>query len=326
MITSNQETHLLASFNRRKGNKTMCIAIYKPMGVKTPSNDIFQRCFEKNSDGAGYMYSHNGKVHIEKGLMTFDDFKKSVENTFKKLGGKKACKKIPMVFHFRITTQGGVQKELTHPFAFSNNYEDMRKTSLDVDCGVAHNGIISATSSNANDHNDTMEFIKDIAYPLMNSHDKTLDVHNLIEKFLHGNRVIFLHGNGSVEMFGDWTEDKGVFYSNDGYKESSFKLFSSYGGYYSHLYGVNANKVDRKKIITKKEDLRVFSPWQKEDMLQWGESWCEECGGDLDINYDDVLDCWVATCRYCGERYYVDDETFEEIFGYADDEDYYYAH
>lgn len=287
----------------------MCIAVYKPTGAKVPTNETLKTCFTGNPDGAGYMYASNGKVHIEKGLMTFDDFKKSFDRTIRKLGGRKAARKIPMVLHFRISTQGGVQPELTHPFAFGNNYDDMKKLSCDVDCAVAHNGIISATSSGAKDHNDTMEFIKDIAYPLMNSHDKSLDVHGLIDKFLNGNRVIFLRGNGTVDMYGDWVEDKGVFYSNQNYKQvktllKSWEDYSDY--YYDRYYGAVK---DNSKAKTKQ-----LTHFQRKDLREIGETWCDHCGNDLYIEYDPVDDKYYAYCDYCGQRYEVDEETADAYF------------
>jgi hypothetical protein len=48
----------------------MCIAVYKRVGVKMPSDKILETCFENNSDGAGYMFAHGGKVNIKKGFMT----------------------------------------------------------------------------------------------------------------------------------------------------------------------------------------------------------------------------------------------------------------
>jgi len=290
-----------------------------------PTYKTFETSFDNNPDGAGYMFAKNGKVHIEKGLMTFTDFKKSLSKTIKSLGGKKSASKIPMVFHFRITTQGGVKPELTHPFAFSNNYDDMKKLSCDVDIAIAHNGIISATSSNADDHNDTMEFIKDIAYPLMNSHDKSLDVHYLLDKFLHGNKVVFLHGNGKVDMYGDWKENKGVFYSNETYKEKTFKTWSSYSSYYNDLYGYGYgryyqdSKEDKEKT-NKREigKLAIMSMWQEDDLIANGDTWCDECGSEVYVDYDDELGCWVGTCMSCGKQYYIDDDVIDRVYGAED--------
>ena len=44
-----------------------------------PSKKIFSNCFSNNDDGAGFMFPLNGKVHIEKGFMSFTAFKKGLK-------------------------------------------------------------------------------------------------------------------------------------------------------------------------------------------------------------------------------------------------------
>lgn len=279
------------------------------MGKNVPNNKTFETCFNGNKDGAGYMYSYKGKVHIEKGLMTFDDFKKSLSKTYSKIGGKKCAKKIAFVYHFRITTQGGVQPELTHPFSLSEDYADMRKLSNVCDFGVAHNGIITATSDySAKDHNDTMTFIKEIAYPLLTK-NKTIDkncIHNILEKFLHGNRVVILDGNGNAEMFGDWIEDNGVYYSNSGYKPYDFKRFDYYSKWWE-----NFGTAKRFNLSAR----------QKSDIKLYRETFCDDCAGDLMLDYDVTEDRYILICTNCGQEYYIDDDLAEIIL----DDDYCYG-
>ena len=53
----------------------MCIIVYKPTGIESPSWATLHQCFDYNSDGAGFMYAENGKVYIQKGYMTWNSFK-----------------------------------------------------------------------------------------------------------------------------------------------------------------------------------------------------------------------------------------------------------
>ena len=63
----------------------MCIAVYKPIGQKMPSKKIFSNCFSSNDDGAGFMFPYNGKVHYEKGFMSYKSFKTGLKNAIKKI-------------------------------------------------------------------------------------------------------------------------------------------------------------------------------------------------------------------------------------------------
>ena len=62
----------------------MCIIVAKKKEVDLPSIDTLETCFDHNSDGAGLMYVDNGKVVIDKGYMTFKDFKRHYEKLCKK--------------------------------------------------------------------------------------------------------------------------------------------------------------------------------------------------------------------------------------------------
>lgn len=306
----------------------MCIAIYKPAGKKMPAKSNFKNCFSNNGDGAGYMYSYNGKVYIEKGLMTLSDFKKSLKNTFKSLKIKDNGESLHMVFHFRISTQGGVQPELTHPFPLSNDYDDMKKLSNVCDIGIAHNGIIDfASSYSVKDHNDTMEFIKEIAYPQIGGNTmyfKNQDTMSLFKYLLKNNKIVILNGDGHAELIGDWVEDNGVFYSNTTYKQekTSFKVFKTYGdycSYYGSYYGYEKPKqLSKSQLADIKTSKTIF---------------CDFCGEECVIQYDDDLQCYIAICLGCGQTYELDEKTAEFALQnglcdypyYDDDEHEYYS-
>lgn len=145
----------------------MCVIVYKPAASKMPSLDDLRKCFEANPDGAGLMWpGDDGYVHIRKGLMTWDAFESAVLS--RDFAGK------PVVFHFRISTQGGIQPGLTHPFPVCGSYEAMRSLCVKSRMGLAHNGIIGLTSDGSKDHNDTMRFVKDFAEALKSKESRRI--------------------------------------------------------------------------------------------------------------------------------------------------------
>ena len=94
----------------------MCIIAIKKKNKELPDEEIFQTMFKNNSDGAGFMYNHNGKVIIQKGYMTYEEFKEALN----KLCTKVDAYTTAIVFHFRIATHGSVSPALCHPFPLSH--------------------------------------------------------------------------------------------------------------------------------------------------------------------------------------------------------------
>ena len=130
----------------------MCIIVYKPVGVSNPSWRTLKNCFENNPNGCGFMYAEDGEVHIRKGFMSWRGFK----TAFKPFKNRVD---IPIVTHFRITTNGATSPQNTHPFPLSDSVGELRALNFDCNVGIAHNGIISLTSY-ADKLSDTMEFIR----------------------------------------------------------------------------------------------------------------------------------------------------------------------
>lgn len=88
----------------------MCIIVVKQAGIAAPSDEMFENMWNHNPYGAGFMYTANGGVCIEKGFMEYKDFYKA----YKRVEGKIDTVQTPMIFHFRITTHGGTSPENTH--------------------------------------------------------------------------------------------------------------------------------------------------------------------------------------------------------------------
>ena len=211
----------------------MCIIAVKPAGVAVPSVEILTRLFNKNPDGAGIALATDKGVKIDKGIMTLNDFLTK-------------AKKIPTdsaaIIHCRISTSGGICRELTHPFILSGDINRMRKTqALTQREVVAHNGVFGEFGSKEA-NNDTTQFIINYLKPLKDlaeSAGETVQAERLkpiINKLVSGSRLVILDKTGRFTLYGNgWEENNGVYYSNTGYKEYNYYSTTSTatGSYYS---------------------------------------------------------------------------------------------
>lgn len=191
----------------------MCIIAYKPAGTDFPDIDIMRNCFNANSDGAGIMFPKNGKVKYFKGIMTLGNFEKIYEKISTTLD-----KKIPMVFHFRISTHGKRKSpEHCHPFPIVDDYTNMEKLEGMADGCLMHNGILSKFGNDK--FSDTMEFVKKVLSPFaLSDIMKNETVHALIKNFQESSKFVIMDGSGNVKTFGDFILDNGIYYSNSTYK------------------------------------------------------------------------------------------------------------
>lgn len=210
----------------------MCIIAVKPQGVALPSVEILKRMYNKNPDGAGVAYAINGIITINKGYMNINEYIKAVQ-------------KIPInataIIHTRISTSGGIDKELTHPYKLTNDYKELRQTHAKMADGyaVAHNGIFGefGTMQGAN---DTMQFIVNYLHPLKELKDKTggavidNDIKPIINKLVSGSRLVIMDVDGNYMLYGNyWHEQDGIYYSNEGYKQRLDYSTSYYSSKYN---------------------------------------------------------------------------------------------
>ncbi len=213
----------------------MCVIVAKKAGVEFPNNEILENCFRYNSDGAGIMFADNGEVQAIKGLQTEKAFFSIYEKIKRKYG-----KETAFCFHFRIGTHGEKKSpHFTHPFPLSNSPAELKALKFSGNMGIMHNGIIYNYSRNTNSGlSDTMEFIADIAYPLLKKNSDALAEPNLsvFSNILDGSRLCVMHGNGKIQLIGNYVEDNGIYYSNNSYKKqeiSSSYYSGKFNGYYS---------------------------------------------------------------------------------------------
>ena len=200
----------------------MCVICCKPAGIEMPTQTYIDNMWNRNSDGAGLMYAVDGKVHIEKGFMDYEDFKDKLEE----LALKYDLTKLPLVMHFRITTHGGTKPENCHPFPISDSTGILSKLRQTTDIGVAHNGIIDITPRKG--ISDTMEYIISQLAPLKKAVPKFYENKFLIQMISNAidSKMAFLTGKGDIYTIGNFEEDNGIMYSN-----TSYKYGWSYGNY-----------------------------------------------------------------------------------------------
>lgn len=165
--------------------------------------------FQNNPHGAGYMTARHGMVTISKGYMDFDEFLNAVRK-------EHFTAQDSVVYHFRISTQAGINPEMTHPFPLSNRLGRMMK--LDTTCriGVAHNGIIQLTSDPDNHrYSDTALFITQYLTMLIKRREDLRDQRILDTIWrLAQSKFAILDGGGYIATVGQFLNRDGLLFSN----------------------------------------------------------------------------------------------------------------
>lgn len=191
----------------------MCVILVKEKGIELPTKKVLKCCWERNPDGAGFMFNDYGKVVIMKGFMTFEEFylRLQTANEFYHLKEK------GLVIHFRIATSGLKDKGNCHPYPISNDNLDLRKSFITTELGIAHNGIIRSYNGKNNILNDTQLFIKNDLFEL-NSLDKkfykNVIFQSMIERLIDGSRLVFLNKKGEIIKLGNWFHNGNYYFSN----------------------------------------------------------------------------------------------------------------
>lgn len=223
----------------------MCIIVAKKKGVSVPTFETLKNCFDRNSDGAGFMYLNpkTNKVQIYKGFMEFEDLKEKLDKVYNELG---ETKDIPFVYHFRIGTSGGNLPENTHPYPLGKNIDNFKKLDFECEIGVAHNGVISdyaPKGENKRKMNDTQLYIYKKMYKYL-FHDKykTDKIKNKISKET-GSKFAILDTTGDIQLVGSFIEDNGIMYSNGSYIKYDFNWLDDYNRSYGYYDGFNTNNL-----------------------------------------------------------------------------------
>lgn len=214
----------------------MCVIAIKYSGINIPNEVNIQDMWDRNSDGAGFMYVLKGAVNIEKGFMTLKDFNRGLAYAEKKIiASGTTVLDTPMILHFRIGTHGGNIPANTHPFPVVPSLEHLKALDVITDLGIVHNGIIDSVKPRTG-ISDTMEYIKSIICPIRSLSKDFLEnpqVIELFEKTIAGSKLAFLDGEGKIKTVGTFVESneddlKGIKYSNLHHEISWGNYLSNY--------------------------------------------------------------------------------------------------
>lgn len=198
----------------------MCVIAVYNKGLDLNKEEL-KTCYNNNPDGAGLMYYDRvkKKTRIKKGFFSFKEFWKVASQL---------PTDIDRVFHFRIATSGAISPSTCHPFALSDDYKIMGKANTYADIGMVHNGILddyTPKKGMKSKHSDTMQFIKEMAYPLGDAIWKS-QVRDLLEEHINGNKLVFV-GSDKLAVLGAFEEsaESGALYSNSSYKKSRWDIY-----------------------------------------------------------------------------------------------------
>lgn len=191
----------------------MCIIAVSRKGVRQPSLEELRTMWSSNPHGAGYMYARYGQVTIHKGFMNLEDFIAAITQ-------EGFTAKDPVVYHFRISTQAGVNPRMTHPFPLSSRLDHMEKLDLTCPVGVAHNGIIHMTSDPTEKRfSDTALFVTQYLTKLIRRKSDLTDpaVETMIEELTNSKWAI-MDGQGGITTVGRYLTEDGLLFSNSSYR------------------------------------------------------------------------------------------------------------
>lgn len=188
----------------------MCVICVSKAGKPQPKWRTLRAMWDTNPDGAGFMCINNGEVEICKGFMRFDLLANELE--FRKFTDDDV-----VIYHFRISTQAGVNPFMTHPFPIVQDLPRMRTVHTRAHFGVAHNGIIKLTSNNDILYSDTALFAAQFLPSLIRKASDLKKPENkiMIEELTNNSRLAIMARTGDVLLTGKWIEsNNGLLFSN----------------------------------------------------------------------------------------------------------------
>jgi len=290
----------------------MCVIYCKPKGVEFASDEVIKNMFDGNPDGSGICWAENGKIHLCKGMMTLPNLMKKINQ----LKSRLCLRDTALIIHFRITTHGGTNQQMTHPFPISASIPQLKQLKMKTDLCCAHNGIISSVTPRAKDVSDTAEFIASrlsLIRKIVPDFYKNKNCMKLIEEEIKS-KMAFLTPSGNIYTVGKFVkEEDGSLFSNDSYKARTYYYSSDYGyrsGYYGKRYGnysaYGSTWDDDEweeyaaKYNTKKEDTKEIPWYLKSDKKNLLPASVEDKIKDDDEN--DYLQrslCWLDPSLAC---------------------------
>lgn len=180
----------------------MCLAIYKPKGLIIPKESLMSG-YSGNRSGCGFLYHEKGKLHHFKKLVPFTEFYEQY---------RQIEQDHDVAVHFRAATHGPRNDANCHPFLM-----------IDGKFGMIHNGIFHVPLTNRA-LSDTGNYCEMVLEPAIKD-GSYKDREYLFKSPCWGwGCVVLMSADGEViiynEEMGHW--NKGVWYSNGGYKWGRF--------------------------------------------------------------------------------------------------------
>ena len=208
----------------------MCVIIAKNKSDRLPTKAELTNCFKRNPDGAGFMYTYNGKVVIDKGYMTEKSFLNRYEHLLKKFDD---FKDKSLVIHCRIGTAGTNTAQNTHPYPVTSSLKRLHKTYTTCNLGIAHNGIISKYNPDPTlkeDVNDTQLFISTYLSSLYQNYHKFYKDASMVDaiNYLTSSKFAILTKEDDVITIGDFVNHEGLDFSNTSYNEAPTYSYYDY--------------------------------------------------------------------------------------------------
>ena len=219
----------------------MCTLIVNPMKAEPVSLEYFLNLWDNNPDGAGFAYVRGNRVEIVKEM-------KSARALWQRYADVRANTPHPIIIHFRIGTQGGVNLNNTHPFRVHEGLV------------FAHNGVITSAPYDKN-ASDTALLVRDVLAKWPKDFITRKGYAEALRYIAGGsNKFAMLDANGRTLITNRhlFHEHKGSLYSNHGYQPATWcNPVTPSKGYYTntprdyyddwHRYTPTTAKVDKPK-------------------------------------------------------------------------------
>jgi predicted glutamine amidotransferase len=236
----------------------MCLIAVKDKNKKLPDKTYLYNGYQNNPNGVGIAILKKGNpfIHIKKDFKNFEEFWLYISKNVKE--------EDLLIIHFRLATAGLVDIGNRHPFPITKNINLLRKSELYSRYAMVHNGVINKYSYHKK-LSDSQKFIMDILTGVKHKLGYK-PIKKLIGGFLNGDKLAII-ANGELILIGKFTEDKGILWSNEGYKA---------------VYRISTSKYENK-----------FEGYLDIN----GKSWCELCLEYKALKYVSKLDGYL--CRKC---------------------------
>lgn len=220
----------------------MCLIAYQKPGTAPLKKEWLANGWDRNKDGAGYMFVAEGKLVIRKAFYKLKELKTAYAADHKLHGAAS-----PFVVHFRWATHGDKLVENVHPHALANGR-----------AALVHNGILDQFDPcHKTDISDTVLFCRTVL-AMREPEQLTGEPFNQFLTELIGthNKLVLMDESGNVSIVnsdrGVWVDTDSYWFSNTGY-ETTRQGVSLWSGITSAVSGVARGMVfgDKDKLPAK---------------------------------------------------------------------------